>query len=139
MAHERKCMMCGQNYKFCSHCNDFDPTESWKYLYHDKKCMDIANIWYAYRGKEISKDVAKEQMSQIKPNIDEVLKYDSLAAKEIKEIFDIKAEPDKADVDLDEKESVASFVDEQKDGQYIKKNNVKENDYSKKNYNNKKY
>lgn len=59
MSHERKCLMCGKSYRYCSHCNDFDPTETWKYLYHDKKCMDIANIWYAYRGKEISQEKAK--------------------------------------------------------------------------------
>ena len=92
MAHERKCMMCGTEYQYCSHCNDFDPSESWKYLYHDKKCMAIANIWYAYRGKEISKEEAKARMSEYKPNIDAVLKYTSIAANEIRDIFDIKEE-----------------------------------------------
>lgn len=89
MAHERKCMMCGTEYKYCSHCNDFDPTESWKYLYHDKKCKAIANIWYAYRGNEISKEEAKARMSEYKPNIDAVLKYTSIAANEIRDIFDV--------------------------------------------------
>ena len=90
--YERHCLCCGKTYTYCSHCNDFDPTESWKYLYHDKNCMAIANIWYAYRGNEISKEEAKEQMSQYKPNIDEVLKYTSIAAKEIRDIFGIVEE-----------------------------------------------
>jgi len=88
--HERTCMCCGKKYEYCSHCNDFDPTETWKYLYHDKKCMGIAEVWYAYRGKEITKEEAKARMSEFKPNIDDVLKYNSIAAKEIREIFDIK-------------------------------------------------
>ena len=54
--------------------------------------MAIANIWYAYRGNEISKEEAKEQMSQYKPNIDEVLKYTSIAAKEIRDIFGVVEE-----------------------------------------------
>lgn len=90
--YERHCLCCGRVYEYCSHCNDFDPTESWKYLYHDKNCMAIANIWYAYRGNEISKEEAKEQMSQYKPNIDEVLKYTSIAAKEIRDIFGVVEE-----------------------------------------------
>lgn len=102
MAHERKCMMCGTEYKYCSHCNDFDPTESWKYLYHDKKCRAIANIWYAYRGNEISKEDAKARMSEFKPNIDDVLKYTSIAANEIRDIFGIKKE----DVIVDEADNV---------------------------------
>ena len=95
MAHERKCMMCGEQYSYCSHCNSFDPKETWKYLYHDKTCMEISNIWYAYRGKEISKEEAREKMSALKPNIDNVLKYTSIAAREIREIFDV---PEKNEV-----------------------------------------
>ena len=88
----RTCMMCGAQYKFCSHCNDFDPSESWKYLYHDQKCKDLGQIWYAYRGNEITKEQAKKRMEKIKPNIDDVLKYTSIAANEIKEIFGSKEE-----------------------------------------------
>ena len=90
--YERHCMMCGKLYEYCSHCNDFNPNEMWKYLYHDEKCQSIGHIWYAYRGNEITKEEAKEQMSQYKPNIDEVLKYTSIAAKEIRDIFGIVEE-----------------------------------------------
>ena len=86
MAKMRTCMICGTRYEYCSHCNHEEP--SWKFLYHDENCKEIGNIWYAYRGNEISKADAKKAMNAFKPNIDLALKYDgSTAAKEIQELF----------------------------------------------------
>jgi len=110
MAHERRCMMCGTEYKYCSHCNNYDPKETWKYLYHDEKCLAISNIWYKYRGNEITKEEARAQMSEYKPNIDNVLKYTSIAANEIREIFDIKEE----EPVTEEKQVEEQKVEEQK-------------------------
>ena len=95
MAHERTCMMCGEKYQYCSHCDEYDARETWKYLYHDKNCMAIGNIWYAYRGKEITKDQAKEQMNEYKENLEKIFKHHSIAADEIRDIFGIKLEEPK--------------------------------------------
>lgn len=86
---EKKCFICGKIYSYCPHCKDANPEESWKILFHDEKCRDISRIWYAYRGKEITKEEAKESMSVLKPNIDDTLNYDSVPAKEIQEIFGV--------------------------------------------------
>ena len=86
---EKKCFICGKTYTYCPHCKDANPEESWKILFHDDKCRDISRIWYAYRGKEISKEEAKESMGVLKPNIDDALNYDSVPAKEIQEIFGV--------------------------------------------------
>ena len=117
MAQKRICMMCGEEYEFCSHCNDFDPFESWKYLYHDEKCREIGHIWYAYRGDEISKEEAKKGMSEIKPNIDNVLQHTSIAANEIREIFDIKDfQPKKTEVAQNIKKEKKTPVDVEGEG-----------------------
>ena len=97
MAHERTCMMCGEKYQYCSHCDEYDSTETWKYLYHDKDCMAIGNIWYAYRGKEITKEQAKEQMNEYRKNLEKVFKHHSIAADEIREIFGVKLEEPKVE------------------------------------------
>ena len=101
MAKERTCMMCGCTYKYCGHCREYQNYPGWKYLYHDEKCKAIGDLWYAYRGNEISKEDAKKQLSALKPNIDAVLKYTgTIASNEIREIFDITTEevvPKKSD------------------------------------------
>lgn len=95
MAHERTCMMCGEKYKYCSHCDEYNSNETWRYLYHDKNCMAIGNIWYAYRGKEITKEQAKKQMNEYKENLEKIFKHHSIAANEIRDIFGIKLEEPK--------------------------------------------
>lgn len=92
MANERICLMCGTKYKYCPHCKEFDPTETWKFLFHDKQCLAISEIWYAYRGKEISKEEAKERMSQYPESLKMIFKNTSIAAKEIRDIFDVHEE-----------------------------------------------
>lgn len=93
MAKERACMICGRHYKFCHHCKEFEQEPKWKYLYHDEKCKQIGDIWYAYRGGEISKENAKKALSKLKPNIDDALKYTgTIASNEIRDIFDVGEE-----------------------------------------------
>ena len=121
MAKERVCMMCGRHYKFCKHCREYEHEPGWKYLYHDEKCKAIGDLWYAYRGNEISKAEAKKAMSTFKPNIDDVLKYTTIAANEIREIFDVKE-----DSVVEEKTQEAADVQEIKDIPEIKENIVSE-------------
>ena len=96
MAKERTCMICGFKYKFCHHCREYQGQPGWKYLYHDEKCKQIGDLWYAYRGGEISKETAKKALSKLTPNIDNALKYTgTIASNEIREIFDtVENEPE---------------------------------------------
>lgn len=105
MKKERKCFMCGSHYEWCNTCHDFDPTETWKYLYHDENCLEISRIWYAYRGNEISKAEARKQMDQFPENIAMILEYDSVPAKEIKEIYGVsKKEEPQIEIDVIEED-----------------------------------
>ena len=124
MAYERTCMMCGENYKYCSHCHDFDPTETWKYLFHDKDCLAISKIWYAYRGNEITKEEARRQMEKYPERMQKIFKYTTIAAKEIRAIFDI---PEETEVPNDQtkteepKETVEEKADQQVEKQVFNK------------------
>ena len=112
MRNERICLMCGTHYSFCPHCKESKPDEMWRFLYHDRKCLELSDLWHAYRGNEISKKEAQRKMSELKPNIDDVLKYTSGAAREIREIFDIDGKTEEVkDVDVKEEESI--LTDEQ--------------------------
>ena len=93
MAEKRKCFMCGTEYEYCSNCAD-GRDKPWKFLYHDENCLAVSNIWYAYRGHEISKEEAKTQMDEYPEAVAKILKNDSTPAKEIKDIYGVK-EPEK--------------------------------------------
>lgn len=108
MAVKRTCFMCGAEYEWCNTCHDFDATETWKYLYHDKNCLDISKIWYAYRGGEISKDEAKKRMDKYPETIVAILENTSVPANEIKNIYSV---PEKEPIENIELET--DIVEEQ--------------------------
>ena len=88
MAEIRKCIICGKIYEYCIHCGDAKQDETWRYLYHDAKCMDIAKLWYAYKGNEISRKDAVNLMSRDSDRMATILANDSIPAKAIKEMYD---------------------------------------------------
>ena len=90
MAKKRKCMLCGTEYEYCGHCRGDNPELTWKYLFDDEECLGISQIWYTYRGKEITKDVAKKQFEEHSKKLALICKNDSKAAEEIKAIVDFK-------------------------------------------------
>lgn len=75
-------------------------------------------------------------MSELKPNIDDVLKYTSLAAKEIREIFDTKEEG-LEQIDIVEEVPVVEEKVEEKVETQKPVNDVKYNNYHKYNKNHK--
>lgn len=143
MNKNRVCFMCGSPYEWCNTCHDFDPTETWKYLYHDENCLAISRIWYAYRGNEISKEEARQQMDQFSENIAMILENDSVPAKEIQEIYNVsvKEEP-QVEIDVIEEDvpniempkSQAEKVPEKKEP--VKNTNNNTGHRNKKNYKN---
>ena len=118
MAKERTCFMCGTQYEWCNTCHDFDATETWKYLYHDKKCLEVSRIWYSYRGGEISKDEAKKRMDKYPETIAAILEYTSVPANEIKNIYSVpEKEPienNKLETDIVEEQPVEEKSVEEK-------------------------
>ena len=123
MSEKRKCCVCGKEYEWCMKCNSNKPGESWKFLYHDKNCLQIANILRLYRGKAISKDEAKSKMDEYSESITMALKYDSIMAKEVQEIYNSNKNKSEEIAD-DNKDDV---IEENKfDDQTIKKTTVKQ-------------
>lgn len=84
----RKCIICGERYVYCPTCRDSRPDEPWRNIYDSEDCMAVANIWYAYRGKEISKEDAKKKIEQYPAVLEKVFKLSTVAAIEIKAICD---------------------------------------------------
>ena len=82
------CILCGTQYPvFCPTCRDANPTDTWKYLYDDKECVELSQIWYAYRGNEISAEKARTEFRKHKAKLEDILKNNSIAALEIRAIF----------------------------------------------------
>ena len=107
MAITRKCMLCGTESKFCPSCGNKQPDQPWKMVFHDEKCLAISEVWLAYRGKQISKEEARERISKYPENLELILKNDSLAANEIKAIFDVqKADNKISDNTIEESEEI---------------------------------
>jgi len=84
LKHERTCIICGKKYSYCSHCGEYDPDETWKYMYCSLNCKAIFKACSAFKFGEISADEAaksldncdlsnKESFGDIfKENIDEI-------------------------------------------------------------------
>ena len=111
MAHERTCFVCKTKYQYCAHgCRDYNPNEPWRYLFHDYKCRDIYEIWQQYRGKEITKEQAKELLSAFE-GIDEIIASNSPVTSEIKEIFDIHEKPVQEEVEAETQKEIPKIKD----------------------------
>ena len=54
MAKIRTCLVCGTKYKYCNTCGDYNPEETWRFVFHEEKCRDIYDIWQQYHSKQIS-------------------------------------------------------------------------------------
>lgn len=82
----RNCIVCGQSYYFCNHCQDGVIKPSWYNIFHDQNCHDIydavSNI-YPTKGKEAAKEALDKldltNKENFHPNI----------IKLINEIYDI--------------------------------------------------
>lgn len=92
----RKCVICGTKYKFCNNCRDnmFGINQPWRNIYCSEDCMNVANIWYAFRGKEISKDEAKTKLNAYNDVLDKVFILDTIISNEIKDICDYTIKSD---------------------------------------------
>lgn len=60
--YRRICTVCGKEYKFCPDCREYALQPSWKNIYHDENCREIAHI-LVEAGKEISTEEAKERIA----------------------------------------------------------------------------
>lgn len=84
----KKCIICGEQYRYCVNCRDSRPYEYWRNIYCSEECKSTGELWYAYRGKEISKKDAKQLMERRPDVLNKVFALDTPISKEIKDICD---------------------------------------------------
>lgn len=105
----RKCIVCGEKYYFCSTCQEGTIKPSWYAIFHDQNCHDIYNAVYnilPLQGKEAAKNVLDKcdlsNKENFHPNI----------IKMINEIYDIK----------DEKAETVENVEKTEEAKEVKEN-----------------
>ena len=106
LRNNRKCIVCGTSYRYCSSCLESITKPAWYAIFHDQNCHDIYNAVTAVYSEQ-GKDEAKK-----------ILDMCNLAGKEhfhpniirlINEIYDIKeeakeaVEPEKTEVKVEPK------------------------------------
>lgn len=112
LRNNRKCIVCGTSYRYCSSCLESLSKPAWYAIFHDQNCHDIYNAVTAVYSEQ-GKDEAKK-----------ILDTCNLAGKEhfhpniirlINEIYDIKEEAKEA-VEPEKTENVkVEKVEEQKE------------------------
>ena len=58
---DKTCICCGEKYKFCLHCSEYDSLPRWMNIYHNENCKKLFNITTEYKTKNISAQEAKER------------------------------------------------------------------------------
>ena len=59
MAHERNCIICGKEYRYCPKCAQYDSMEKWHVEYCSEQCRNTYLIINKYAFKHIDKETAK--------------------------------------------------------------------------------
>ncbi len=82
MAHERKCTICGKEYRYCPRCDEFKDMPTWMLEFDSENCRKIYyDVVNPFAFKHISKDEAVERLKDcdisgkdsFKPEIKSVL------------------------------------------------------------------
>ena len=86
--YRRTCTVCGKEYEFCPDCREYALQPSWKNIYHDENCREIAHILTAV-GRTITVEEAKEKIAKCdltnKDNFNEVWRKPLFELLEINE------------------------------------------------------
>lgn len=61
--YNRKCILCGKEYKYCSDCREEQHQPSWKNTYCSENCRTIFNTVVAYAQKTISHEDAQKMLN----------------------------------------------------------------------------
>lgn len=95
MALNKKCMVCGREYKYCYSCPSSLNNPSWMMLFDKKECREIFNILSMESQKKITKEEAIEKLNQydlsskdsfnekVKNHIDKVLKVEEVICENV--------------------------------------------------------
>lgn len=60
----RKCILCGSEYSYCKSCAKDSKKATWHTLYDTENCKNISKALTDYNFKKITKEEAKDMLSQ---------------------------------------------------------------------------
>lgn len=93
MAHERKCTICGKEYRYCPRCDEFKSMPTWMLEFDSENCRKIYyDIVNPYAFKHITKAEAAERLKTCDLSYKESFKAD---VKAILDQIDMKKDVDK--------------------------------------------
>ena len=127
--YRRTCTVCGKEYEFCPDCREYALQPSWKNIYHDENCREIAHILTAV-GRTITAEEAKEKIAKCdltnKDNFNEVWREPLFELLGINE----KVEEPKVEEKIEEPKAEEKIkkVEEEKTEEDVKTEETK-NDY----------
>lgn len=85
MRGDRKCMVCGKKYNFCTICGKGNPYDTWKYIYCSEDCRKLFNIASDWTANKINATAAKIKLDEI--NIPPLENLHSSLRKNIDDIY----------------------------------------------------
>ena len=60
----KKCIVCGTKYTYCSNCAEFANVAIWHNLYHDENCKEIFEIAVDFNSGNLDKNIARERIEK---------------------------------------------------------------------------
>lgn len=73
MANDKaKCIVCGKEYEVCLHCKDVKEYRPWRIITDTLTCYKIHLILTDYNNKRMTQEQAKDALSKLTYNIDEL-------------------------------------------------------------------
>ena len=55
----RKCIVCGQNYRYCSNCAEFSGLEIWHNIFHNANCKEIYDATSMFKKTSVEETKAR--------------------------------------------------------------------------------
>lgn len=118
MSYERKCIVDLTNYRYCNQCNEFNPDETWRFLFCCENCRNIYRIVDEYDAKKITANEAKEKLE--KCDLTKIDSFQKFVKRDIERMFSEATEEETVDgqegisatIHVDENSSISnSFME----------------------------
>ena len=99
----RTCIICGQEYRYCSACGEDAGKPTWYFIFDGQNCHDIYEVCTQYRDKKIDAKKAYELISKLDlSNIEDFVETTKNQIEEIirlnEEAIKVKESVEKAEV-----------------------------------------
>lgn len=85
MSKLRKCIVDKTQYKYCGNCKDYNPNETWRYLYCSENCRQIYHTLDAYKAKKINEEEAISILEKL--DLSNKDNFTDLANKQFEKIY----------------------------------------------------